>query len=253
MERIRIENNDGLLVVTMSRPKANALDEAMVEELIAVADRAATDESVRGVVLASSSEKFFSGGFDVKEVFEYDRERMTAFFGRFIDLYESLIDLPKPVVAAVNGHAFAGGAVLALASDARVMAEGNFGFALNEIHLGIALPPGIVRMAISAVGITHARAVVVEGKTLTPADALEMGLASSLVGAESVLDRACVHARELCAKPPLTYGAVKRQFNRIAGKVGAESDRQSLGAFIDHWFSDESKKHRRALVESLRQ
>lgn len=253
MERIRTETDDGLLVVTMARPKANALDEAMVEELNAAVERAATDESVRGVVLASSSEKFFSGGFDVKEVFEYDRERMTAFFGRFIDLYEGMLGLPKPVVAAVNGHAFAGGAVLALASDARVMARGNFGFALNEINLGIALPPGIIRMAVSAVGARRARPLVLEGKTIAPAEAFEAGLADELAGAESALERACVRARELCAKPRLTYGAVKRGFNKIAGTVGAESDHQSLDAFIDHWFSEESKQHRRALLESLRQ
>jgi enoyl-CoA hydratase/carnithine racemase len=237
--------------VTMARPKANALNETMVEELNAAVDAAASDESVRGVVLASSRENFFSGGFDVKEVFEYDRERMTEFFGRFIDLYEGMLGLPKPVVAAVSGHAFAGGAVLALASDARVMAEGKFGFALNEINLGIALPPGIIRMTVSAVGIARARELLLEGKTVAPAEALEAGLASELASAESVLERACMRARELCAKPPLTYGAVKRGFNKVTATLAAESDRQALDQFIDHWFSEESKRHRRALLESL--
>lgn len=251
MQHIKTENDKGLLVVTMARPKANALNEVTVEELNAAVQTAASDESVSGVVLAGSGEKFFSGGFDVKEVFEYDRERMRAFFGRFIDLYESLLLIPKPVVAAVSGHAFAGGAVLALACDARVMAEGKFGFALNEIDLGISLPPGIIRMAVSAVGIARARELVLEGKTLAPDEALEAGLANELAGAESVTDRARVRARELCAKPPLTYGAVKRQFNKVTGAIASESDRQSLDQFIDHWFSEESKRRRHALLESL--
>src|SRR5215208_3927772 len=107
MELIKIEINDGLLIATMSRGKANALNGAMVEELNRAFEDAENNESVRGVVLASDRAKFFSGGFDVSEVFQYDRETMTEFFGRFIDLYERMISLPKPVVAAVHGHEFA--------------------------------------------------------------------------------------------------------------------------------------------------
>src|ERR1044072_5884085 len=86
MEYIKTENNEGLLIVKMARGKANALNTAMVEELNAALDHAASDENVRGVVLASDRPKVFSGGFDVLEVFAYDRETMTEFFGRFIDL-----------------------------------------------------------------------------------------------------------------------------------------------------------------------
>ena len=175
MEHIKIENTEGLLIIRMSRGKANALNGEMVEELIAAISEAEASESVRGVVLASDRAKFFSGGFDVMEVFAYDREKMTQFFGRFIDLYEGMLRLAKPIVAAVSGHAFAGGAVLALASDLRVMAEGEFGFALNEINIGLALPPGMIRMAVVAVGARRARELVLEGKTVKPAEALEAG------------------------------------------------------------------------------
>src|SRR5215212_4102875 len=152
MEHIKSETNEDLLVVTMSRGKANAINGEMVDEMCVAIKEAGSNESVRVVVLASDRAKFFSGGFDVREVFEYDRETMADFFGRFIDLYEGMMRLPKPIVAAVSGHAFAGGAVLALACDTRVMAEGEFGFALNEINIGLALPRGMVRMAINAVG-----------------------------------------------------------------------------------------------------
>ena len=167
MEHIKVEINEGLLVVTMARGKANALNGAMVGEL-SRDRRCQANESVRGVVLASDRAKFFSGGFDVAEVFQYDRETMTEFFGRFIDLYEGMISLPKPVVAAVSGHAFAGGAVLALASDARVMAEGEFGFALNEINLGLALPPGMIRMAVGAVGTVKPASLCLRARLSSP-------------------------------------------------------------------------------------
>lgn len=252
MEHIKTDSEEGLLIVRMARGKANALNSAMVEELNAVVEQAGATESVRAVVLASDCARFFSGGFDVMEVFEYDREKMTEFFGRFIDLYEGMLRLAKPVVAAVSGHAFAGGAVLALASDNRVMAEGEFGFALNEINIGLALPPGMIRMAVVAVGAVRARELVLEGKTVKPAEALEIGLASELAAPESVLELAVRRARELAAKPPLTYGAIKQSFNEVTGLPSTASDRQALSKFIQHWFSPESIQHRQALIDALR-
>lgn len=252
MEHIRSEFDDGLLIVTMAREKANALNSAMVDELKLAVEEAARNESVRALVLASAFAKVFSGGFDIKEVFEYDRETMTEFFGRFIDLYEGMMLLPKPVIAAVNGHAFAGGAVLALAADKRVMSEGEFGFALNEINIGLALPPGMARMAINAVGAQYARELALEGRTFTPAKALESGLACELAGPGQTLERAIKQARELADKPPLTFAAIKKTFIEVTGLVPPGGDRKALGQFIDHWFSPESREHRQKLIESLK-
>lgn len=252
MEHIKTEFDDGLLVVTMARGKANPLNRAMVEEMNTAVEEAGRNEGVRGVVLASAFAKVFSGGFDVKEVFEYDREAMTEFFGRFIDLYEGLMLLPKPVVAAVNGHAFAGGAVLALAADKRVMAEGDFGFALNEVNIGLVLPPAFIRMAVNAIGVSNARELALEGKTFTPAMALETGLASELAGPEQVLERAIRQARDLAEKPPRTFGAIKSTFVEVTGLIPPGGGRKDLGQFVDHWFSPESREHRQRLIESLR-
>ncbi|MFN0120006.1 MAG: enoyl-CoA hydratase/isomerase family protein [Blastocatellia bacterium] len=252
MEFIRCEKSAQLLVMTLSRGKANALNAAMIEELIATINDAANDDGVRGIVLASDRPKFFSSGFDVAEVFGYDRAGMTAFFGRFIDLYESMLRLPKPIVAAVSGHAFAGGAVLALACDARVMAEGEFGFALNEVNLGVVLTPGVIWMAIGAVGVRHARRLILAGKMLTPAQSLEFGLADELLQPESVPERATALARELAEKPPLAFGAIKRLFLEATGHPATGNDRQALGQFIEHWFSNESIERREALIQSMR-
>ncbi|HEX8184861.1 MAG TPA: enoyl-CoA hydratase/isomerase family protein [Blastocatellia bacterium] len=252
MEHIKTEINEGLLIITMARGKANALNGAMIEELNRAVEEAGNNEAVRGLVLASDRAKFFSGGFDVLEVFQYDRETMTEFFGRFIDLYEGMMNLPKPVVAAVSGHAFAGGAVLALASDARVIAEGEFGFALNEVNLGVALPPGMIRMAINAVGTVRARELVLEGKTIRPGEALEIGLASDLASPEALFERAIQRARALAEKPPLTFAAIKRAFVEVTGLIQAGGDRRALAQFIEHWFSPESLHHRQSLIESMR-
>jgi enoyl-CoA hydratase/carnithine racemase len=252
MEHIKTEFDDGLLIITMARGKANAINSAMVDEMNAAVEDARNNADVRGLVMASASAKVFSGGFDVKEVFEYDRETMADFFGRFIDLYEGLMRLPKPVVAAVSGHAFAGGAVLALAADKRVMAAGDFGFALNEINIGLALPPGMIRMAIMAVGPVYARELALDGKTFSPEKALEIGLASELASPEQTLEQAIRQAREMAEKPPLTFAAIKNSFIEVTGVIAPGGGRKELGQFIDHWFSAESKKSRQRLIESLR-
>jgi Delta3-Delta2-enoyl-CoA isomerase len=251
MDFLKVEVDGEVLIVKLARGKANALNAAMVEELITVFADAAGRADVRAAVLASDRPKFFSTGFDVIEVFDYDQRTMTEFFGRFIDLYESMLRLPKPLIAAVNGHAYAGGAVLALSCDARVMAEGAFGFAVNEIKLGIVVPPGFIPMATNAVGFNNARELILTGKTLTPAQAFDIGLACEMATPDDVLERAIVRAREMAGEPPGAFAAVKRLFLDRAGFTGV-SDRASLDRFIEHWFSPEAMERKEALIKSMR-
>jgi enoyl-CoA hydratase/carnithine racemase len=250
MEFIKYDVKDRIALITISRGKANAMNEALINELDDSFSVAFGDSSARSVVVASDRPRFFSGGFDANEVFQYDRERMTRFFGRFIDMYEKVFRSSKPIVAAVSGHAFAGGAILALICDLRVFAEGNFGFALNEVNLGFALPPGIIRLAIDAVGVGHARELLLEGSTLTPAASVRIGLAREAVPPEEVLGRAIEYARRLGEKPASAYSAIKRTIVEATGHWS--SDREHLGPFIDQWFSAEAEEKKRELIESLR-
>lgn len=250
MPFISHEKKDDLAIITLSRAKSNAINDAMLVELTQIVNEAADDENVRGIVLASDQPRFFSGGFDVKEVFAYDREQMRDFFGRFIDLYEKLHRLPKPVVAAVGGHAFAGGAFLVLTADLRIFAQGDFGFALNEINFAVVLPSGMVRMAIDAVGIRHARDLLFYGAPVSPSDALKIGLAKELTAPEAVLERAVTHARALAEKPRGAFAAVKKSFLEATGHTA--SDRNWLEPFLDHWFSPDCQSGRQKIIESLR-
>jgi enoyl-CoA hydratase/carnithine racemase len=224
----------------------------MIEELGGAVAQARSDTAIRGVVVASASPRFFSGGFDVTEVFGFDRQKMGEFFGHFIGLYERLYRLPKPVVAAIGGHAYAGGAVLALTADHRVMAEGDYGFALNEINLGVALPPGIIRMAIDAVGYRNACELLLTGKSVSPEESLAIGLATTVVKPILLVDRALELARELGDKAPGAFAAIKTSLRAVAGSAAGTSDRRELDRFLDSWFSLEAEERKRALIESLR-
>lgn len=251
MEHLITERNDNLLILTLARGKANALNSALVEELYTAVTAAAADDTVRGLVLASDRPRFFSSGFDIREVFGYDRAGMTAFFGRFVDLYETLYRLPKPVVAALSGHTFAGGAILAIACDFRIMAEGDFGFALNEINLGLSISPTMCHMLADAVGVARGREIMLFGEALTPARALEIGLVRELAPAGEVRDRAIACARSLAMKPPLAYAQMKRTMREFGRQQASSGDRSTLDGFLDIWFSPEATEARRAVAARM--
>ncbi|HKV42538.1 MAG TPA: enoyl-CoA hydratase/isomerase family protein [Blastocatellia bacterium] len=250
MDNVKLETKDRLLTITLSRGKANALDWKTVDELNQAVAIAKSDQGIRAVVLASDRPRFFSGGFDVSEVFAYDRPAMREFFGRFIALYEGLYHLPKPVVGAIGGHAFAGGAVLGISCDFRVMAQGDYGFALNEINLGVILPAGIIAMAIDAVGFQSAYQLLLTGQPLSPAMALEIGLARELASPETLVERSTALASTLGDKAPGAFAGVKSALRLRAGHP-VTSGGQELEKFLDSWFSSEATERRQDLVKSL--
>lgn len=251
MDFVKLEIRDSVLVVTLARGKANPMNWQMVEELSEAARRASLDTEVKGVVIASESPRFFSGGFDVAEVFAYDRPKMTQFFQKFIDTYQAFFHCPKPVVAAIGGHAYAGGAVLALSCDYRVMAEGEYGFALNEINLGVALPASIANMAIDAVGYRNAYNMILTGASLTPAQALACGLSAETVPASELLDRSITLAKSLGEKAPGAFARAKVIMKKVAGRSIAGENPEELEEFMDSWFSDEAEERKSALIRSL--
>ena len=251
MEDFRYEQVNEILVIRMGRGKANALNIAAVEELNNAVDRAAGDPAVRGIVLASDCPAFFCGGFDVSEVFSYDRDNMTLFSARFIDLYEGLYLLPKPVIAAISGHAYGGGSVLAAVCDLRIMSRDGADFALNEINLGVMLPPGFIRILVGAVGPGAAREMMLLGNPVGPDRALEIGLVSEIVEPEGIYRRAIELCTALAKKPEAAFAANKRALREVLGRTASDSDRIYLQSIVDRWFSPEVESLRRSLANSV--
>ena len=120
MSSWNLEIEERIATLALSRGKVNALDEETVHELAQQLRRLAGEAQIRGVVL-TGQKSFFSFGFDIPEFLSYSRQRFTFFLEQFTDLYTELFLFPKPVVAALNGHTVAGGCMLALACDKRLM------------------------------------------------------------------------------------------------------------------------------------
>ena len=236
----------------MARGKANALNAAFVDELNGLVAQVRDDDTVGALVVASANPRLFSAGLDLGEVFAYDDDRMRGFFERFVQLLDDLRTVPKGVVAAVSGHAYAGGALIALACDFRIMAEGDFGFALNEVDMGLVLPTEAARWLVPPLG-GAAREVLLAGLPVSPQRAQAVGLATAVVPPEQVRDRAMALARTLSEKPPLGFAAIKRAVNEASGGVPSAGTRQGfVDEFMRFWTGAESRQRRAALAASMK-
>ena len=247
MSLIRSERAVDVLVLQLARGRANALNEELVNELRTAVERAAADPGVRALVLASATPTLFSAGFDVGEVFAYDRPRMLAFFASFVRVFEHLRTLPKPVLCALAGHAFAGGAILALAADFRVMAQQAL-LSVNEVDLAVSLPPPVIRALGAHATPELARSMLLGAEEVTAARALAGGVVSEVVPAQDVLAATLRRARLLGRKPPEAFAVHKRALDPLGGVATSEAE---IAQTVDAWFSAEGVARRQALQQRM--
>jgi enoyl-CoA hydratase/carnithine racemase len=153
---VRVEG--GVATVPLCRGKVNALDEPTIDGQKDRFRELEEDESVRAVVFSGEG-KFFSFGFDIPGFLGYSKEEFSRFLTKFTGFYTYLFTYPKPVVAALNGHAMAGGLMLALACDGRFMVAGNGKVARNELAFGSPAFAGSVEMLRFAVGNRNAEEI----------------------------------------------------------------------------------------------
>ncbi len=185
---LTITPTNNYVIVQLSRGKANALHQAMVDELRDFVRYATKEAAIAGVLL-TGHDHFFSGGVDLLEVFHYDSAGVRHFWGSFIQLATELVAFPKPLVAAITGHSPAGGCILACACDYRVMAENDrYQIGLNEMAVGIAPRKGILELYAFWIGRKTAYHYLLEGTIMTGEQALAIGLVDRLCPLDEVLE-----------------------------------------------------------------
>jgi enoyl-CoA hydratase len=211
MERVRIERHASTWTIVVDHPPANALDletaQAMGEAL-ATAERS---DDCRGVVVTGAG-RFFSGGIDVKAVPEYDAATRARMLRTVNATMARLYGLPKPVVAAVNGHALGGALVLALAADVRLAAAGDHRLGLTEAAAGIAFPAVPLLVVEAEVTQRAARLATLAAVAMGPDDAAAMGFVDAVLPARELLPAALARVDALAALP--AFAAVKAQLRR---------------------------------------
>lgn len=245
MTLVRIESRDGVAILTLDRPRANAFSPELVADL-----RAALVKSrdARGVVLASS-QRIFSGGWDLPTIVSFDRPRMTEFVAAYTDLIREVFTHPSPVVAALPGHAIAGGIILAMAADERIAAEGEPLFGLSEVNLGVPLPRALFEVFRHQLGARGAERMAASAVNLTLDAALEAGVVDRVVAANDLDEEAFERARVL-GEPLRTATGEARRYAREETVARFDAARRG-DPFLDFWFAPEARSRIEALVEKL--
>lgn len=233
----------------LARPPANALDPGLIAALrTALRDALAAG---REAVVLSGSPGRFSGGLDVPALLTLDRAGITEMWRSFFALLHDLAASPVPVVAALTGHSPAGGTVLALFADHRVLAEGPFVVGLNEVRVGLPVPEVLARALAFVVGERRAADLATRGLLLGPEQALRAGLVDELAPASEVVPRALAHARELVALPRAAMLATRALARRPLVAAFGAVDEGLLARVTDQWFSEEAQATLRALAARL--
>jgi enoyl-CoA hydratase/carnithine racemase len=234
----------------LDRPPVNALSPDLLQ-LLASEVQTSADRGARALVL-SGGDGVFSGGLDVPVLIELDRDGFSGALEHFFDAIEALAASSIPVAAAITGHSPAGGAVLALCCDWRVMAEGDFAFGLNEVRIGIPIPDLVAELAIRAAGARVGEALCVSGRLLSPEEALDVGFVDALASPGEVVPAAlewCAGIVEVPRHALIGTRSVMRRDLIEKIRMHRKDDARHL---TDQWFQPELRGAMHKLVARLK-
>ena len=236
---ITTEHRGATTTLGMAMPRGNAINFAFIEAMNAALDE--LERTPPGAVVLVSQGKAFCGGLDLIEAYDYDRATLRGFVDGFEDLFLRLFTLGRPVVAAVAGHAMAGGCILAMTADVRVFAAGGWLISLNEVEIGIPFPSGALEIARDALPPLAWADWFLEGRRFSPAEASAAQLAHALVEG-APLEPALERAARLAARPAAPQAAIKAALRAPAmarARADADASRQR---FVEAWYAPPARE-----------
>lgn len=237
MNFVQSQKCDGIATLMLERGKVNALNNAVVDQVRELLKSFEHDPEVRSIILTGAG-KFFSFGFDVPEFLAFSKAQFTQYLTDFADLYTYIFLYPKPVVAALNGHTIAGGCMLALACDSRIMVTGKARIALNEIDFGSSVFAGSTEMLRFLVGSANATKVLYSGSMYSAEEAKRIGLIDEVATEHDLMDTAFNAASGLASKYPPAFAGIKSLLRRSIGEEMKRRERESIEEFVGIWYSE---------------
>lgn len=234
----------------LNRPPVNALSPDLLK-FLAEEIRRSAEQGARAVVL-SGREGMFSAGLDVPLLVELDRQEFGRFLVTFFDAIENLAASAVPVAAAITGHCPAGGAVLSLCCDWRVMAEGEFTIGLNEVRIGIPLPGIVTELAVRAVGKRVGEALCVSGRLMSPAEALDVGFVDEVVPVGEVVASARRWCEDIVEAPREALADTRSILRRDLVAAVQSRREEDTRRFAELWFQPPLQAAMRDLVAQLK-
>ncbi len=251
MKRLIITKKESYTIIQLNGPRANAINLEMVEELRTTIADLESDPKVRGVIITGKP-KYFSVGLDLIDLYSYDEEKIAKFFRAFGTMYIELAHFSKPLIAAITGHAPAGGAVIALTCDYRILAEGEvYGIGLNEVAVDIQISDNIIHGYAFWLGYGKATKYLLEGKLLRPHEALESGFADEVVPLDEVLAKAEQQITKYLQADETIFKTTKLKCRKVWLDQLEEENEDTLREALEIWWNPEIRSKLKTLVESI--
>ena len=243
-------DHGGIRELNLARPPANALNEELVLKLTRSLQEAGQKAQA---VVVSGRPGMFSAGLDIPELIEYDRDQLSRFWQSFLDLLKTIAHMPVPIAFAITGHAPAGGIVMALFGDYRIMPREGFKTGLNEVQVGLVVPTVIHRALVRAVGAHTAERILVAGEMMSSEKAHAIGLVDELVDQpEEAVTRALEWCEQHLALPSLAMQTTRAMARADLDDLFDDSSEPGVEKFVNIWFSESTWNTLKGLVDRLR-
>jgi enoyl-CoA hydratase len=241
---IEVSARGDIAILTMTHGKANALTTEFCDGLAA---RVRESAAARAIVITGQG-RIFSAGVDLPHLLDGGPTYAREFLPALHRLYETIFFHDKPVVAAINGHAVAGGCVLACATDMRLMADNGTRTGVTELLVGVPFPALAFEIMRYVTAPQFFPAIIFSGATFPPEDALTRGLIDEIVPADALMDRAVAAAETLAALSPQAFAITNRQMRQVVAERTANNDGSYGAAVTEVWAAQASLDYIRAYV-----
>lgn len=251
MSSISVEISGTVAFLELCREITNAIDHPLVNELAGALQDIHSNDDVHSLVLTSDNEKFFSIGFDIPQLYTLPREDFQHFFHDFNQFCIDLLSFPKPTIAAITGHAIAGGCILTLCCDYRIIAEGRKLMGLNEVKLGVPVPYPAACILSYLVGYRNAREMMYTGDFYSPEEAYSMGLVDEVVHIEQVKSRSIEKATTSSAGSAQAIAQIKKSHIEPVKTQIEKHFEDKEQHFIARWYADETRNNLKEAMEKF--
>ena len=251
MASVYVENADGIAVLRLQSGKKNPINPELVRDLSNAIDEIRENPEIKSIVLTSSNDRYYSIGLDVPQLIHYERSEFREFIRSFNLLCLDIYTLPKPLIASVNGHAIAGGCILALCCDYRYMGDGKKLIGLNEVKLGVSVPYLPQKILEQIAGERIATGMIYGGEFYSPEKALEMGVVDGVYPSEELLQKSIEKARIIGGQPAKAFAAVKNNRTGEIKELCLKRLERDVDVFVNLWFSDEAQKRLKEAAKSF--
>jgi len=241
MSYVDLTTDKEIVTITLNRPKVNALNDQVVKELQEAFDKVEHNDSAKVVILTGQG-SFFSFGFDVPEFMSYSKEAFHKYVLNYSDFIKTIFVFPKPVIAALNGHTVAGGSVLAMACDRRIMISGRAKIALNEMTFGSTVFSCVTETLKYAVGAKGAEQILYSGNMFAAQEALSLGLVDIIAGEDQFERVVSECAQDFTGKDIPAFASIKKMLKQEALNNIERLEKETISEFVGIWYSDSTRK-----------